>query len=39
MPIPDFIRDIRASAGSQLLWMPGVSAIVLDDEGRILLGR
>ncbi|MEU7133338.1 NUDIX domain-containing protein [Streptomyces sp. NPDC046261] len=39
MPIPDFIRDLRAVAGSRLLWMPGVSAIVLDDEGRVLLGR
>ncbi len=39
MPIPDFIRDLRATAGSQLLWMPGVSAIVLDDEDRVLLGR
>ncbi|MFC5721619.1 NUDIX domain-containing protein [Streptomyces gamaensis] len=39
MPVPDFIRDLRAVAGHQLLWMPGVSAIVLDDEGRVLLGR
>ena len=23
MPTPDFIRDIRASAGHQLLWLPG----------------
>ncbi|GAA0480285.1 NUDIX domain-containing protein [Streptomyces olivaceiscleroticus] len=39
MATPDFIREIRATAGHQLLWMPGVSAIVLDDEGRVLLGR
>ncbi|QIY69301.1 NUDIX domain-containing protein [Streptomyces sp. RLB1-33] len=39
MATPDFIRTIRASAGHQLLWLPGVSAIVLDDEGRVLLGR
>ncbi|MFI1972343.1 NUDIX hydrolase [Streptomyces cinnamoneus] len=39
MPIPDYIRDLRAFAGHQLLWTPGVSAIVLDDEGRVLLGR
>ncbi|RLU79949.1 hypothetical protein CTZ27_35970 [Streptomyces griseocarneus] len=39
MPIPDFIRDIRATAGHQLLWLPGVSVIVLDDAGRVLLGR
>ncbi|MFD8423387.1 NUDIX domain-containing protein [Streptomyces sp. NPDC059466] len=39
MAIPDFIRTIRASAGHQLLWLPGVTAIVFDDEGRVLLGR
>ncbi|MFJ8309994.1 MULTISPECIES: NUDIX hydrolase [unclassified Streptomyces] len=39
MATPDFIRDIRAVAGHQLLLLPGVSAIVFDDEGRVLLGR
>ncbi|MEU5188185.1 NUDIX domain-containing protein [Streptomyces klenkii] len=39
MPTPDFIRDLRATAGQQLLWIPGVSAVVLDAEGRVLLGR
>lgn len=39
MATPDFIRTIRASAGHQLLWLPGVSAVVFDDDGRVLLGR
>lgn len=39
MPTPDFIREIRATAGHQLLFLPGVSAVVFDDEGRVLLGR
>ncbi|MEV7086040.1 NUDIX domain-containing protein [Streptomyces sp. NPDC093085] len=39
MGTPDFIREIRATAGHQLLLLPGVSAVVLDDEGRVLLGR
>ena len=39
MAIPDFIRTLRASAGHQLLWLPGVTAIVFDDEGRVLLNR
>jgi ADP-ribose pyrophosphatase YjhB (NUDIX family) len=39
MATPDFIRTIRASAGHQLLWLPGVSAVVFDDAGRILLGK
>ncbi|MGV9352112.1 NUDIX hydrolase [Streptomyces misionensis] len=39
MATPDFIRTLRATAGRQLLWLPGVTAIVFDDEGRVLLGR
>ncbi|MET9088786.1 NUDIX domain-containing protein [Streptomyces sp. NPDC004237] len=39
MATPDFIREIRASAGHQLLWLPGITAIVFDDEDRVLLGR
>jgi 8-oxo-dGTP pyrophosphatase MutT (NUDIX family) len=39
MATPDFIRELRATAGHRLLWLPGVSAIVFDDEGRVLLGR
>ncbi|POX43904.1 NUDIX domain-containing protein [Streptomyces sp. Ru72] len=39
MATPDFIRTLRASAGHQLLWLPGVTAIVFDDDGRVLLGR
>jgi 8-oxo-dGTP pyrophosphatase MutT (NUDIX family) len=39
MATPDFIRTIRASAGHQLLWLPGVSAVVFDDDGRVLLGQ
>ncbi|MCH5675144.1 NUDIX hydrolase [Streptomyces gilvus] len=39
MATPDFIRDLRSSIGHRLLWLPGVSAVVLDDEGRVLLGQ
>lgn len=39
MATPDFIREIRALAGHELLWLPGVSAVVFDDEGRVLLGQ
>ncbi|MFG2719122.1 NUDIX domain-containing protein [Streptomyces sp. NPDC048416] len=39
MATPDFIQDIRAVAGHRLLLLPGVSAIVFDDAGRVLLGR
>ncbi|WP_405910332.1 MULTISPECIES: NUDIX hydrolase [unclassified Streptomyces] len=39
MATPDFILAIRATAGHQLLSLPGVSAVVFDDEGRVLLGQ
>ncbi|MCK7624806.1 NUDIX domain-containing protein [Streptomyces sp. RS10V-4] len=39
MATPEFIRDLRTAIGTRLLWLPGVSAVVLDDAGRVLLGR
>ncbi|GHG09556.1 NUDIX hydrolase [Streptomyces zaomyceticus] len=39
MPTPDFIQALRETAGHQLLFLPGVSAVVFDDRGRVLLGR
>ncbi|MGH8967712.1 MAG: NUDIX domain-containing protein, partial [Actinomycetes bacterium] len=39
MPIPPFVAALRAHVGHDLLWLPGVSGVVLDDEGRLLLGR
>lgn len=40
MPIPAFVRDLRAAVGHDLLWMPGVSAVVVHpDSGELLLGR
>lgn len=39
MAIPRFIRELRGSIGHQLLFLPGVSAVVLDDQGRVLLNR
>ncbi|OMH31414.1 NUDIX domain-containing protein [Tersicoccus sp. Bi-70] len=39
MPVPDFILTMREKLGTDLIWMPGVSAVVLDDDGRVLLGQ
>lgn len=39
MPIPEFVTRLRAAVGQGLLWLPGVSAVVTDDDGRLLLGR
>lgn len=39
MPIPEYVRSIRQKIGTDLLWLPGVAAVVVDDAGRVLLGR
>ena len=39
MPIPPFVARLRSQVGTEMLWLPGVSAVVLDDDGRLLLGR
>ncbi|WP_172119165.1 NUDIX hydrolase [Actinomyces faecalis] len=39
MPTPDFILSLRAKIGHDQLWLPGVSVVVTDPEGRVLLGR
>jgi ADP-ribose pyrophosphatase YjhB (NUDIX family) len=39
MPTPQFILDLRAHVGNEALWLPGVTAVVLDDDGQVLLVR
>jgi 8-oxo-dGTP pyrophosphatase MutT (NUDIX family) len=39
MPISPYLSSLRDDVGSRLLLLPGVSAVVFDDEGRILLGE
>ena len=39
MSTPPFILELRKKIGHDLLWLHGVTACVLDDQGRILLGR
>ncbi|MHA7155944.1 NUDIX hydrolase [Arthrobacter sp. TMN-50] len=39
MPIPDFILSLREKIGHGPLWLPGVGGVVLDDHGRVLLGK
>ena len=39
MPVPDFVVALRERVGRDLLWMPGVTGVVRDGEGRVLLGR
>ncbi|MFF1791557.1 NUDIX domain-containing protein [Kitasatospora sp. NPDC058243] len=39
MAIPPFLADLRALVGTRPLWLTAVVAVVLDDHGRVLLGR
>jgi 8-oxo-dGTP pyrophosphatase MutT (NUDIX family) len=39
MPISPFVRDLRERIGHRLLLLPGVTAVVFDDVGRVLLGE
>ncbi|MEP6852344.1 MAG: NUDIX domain-containing protein [bacterium] len=39
MPIPEFIVTLRRRIGHDLLWLPGVTAVVRHDDGRVLLTR
>ena len=39
MATPEFIVSLRQKIGHDMLWLPGVSIVVVDEAGRILLGR
>jgi 8-oxo-dGTP pyrophosphatase MutT (NUDIX family) len=39
MPTPDFVLSLRAHVGHELLWLSTAAGVVLDDAGRVLLGR
>lgn len=39
MATPDFIRELRTHIGHRPLPLSAVTAIVFDEEGRVLLGR
>jgi 8-oxo-dGTP pyrophosphatase MutT (NUDIX family) len=38
MPIPDYVAALRAVIGHDLLLLPGVTAVVRNDRGQVLLG-
>lgn len=37
MAAPDFVLALREKIGHDLLWLPGVTAVILDDHANILL--
>lgn len=39
MPISPYLKSLRDVVGPRLLLLPGVTAVVFDDDGRILLGQ
>jgi 8-oxo-dGTP pyrophosphatase MutT (NUDIX family) len=39
MPISPFLQSLRDVVGQRLLLLPGVTAVVFDDAGRLLLGQ
>ncbi|MGI5214082.1 NUDIX hydrolase [Plantactinospora sp. CA-290183] len=39
MAIPDYVLGLRKLVGHDLLWLPSVSAVVLNDAGELLLGQ
>jgi len=39
MPISPYVAALRRDVGHGLLLLPGVTAVVFDDDGRLLLGR
>jgi ADP-ribose pyrophosphatase YjhB (NUDIX family) len=39
MPIPQYVLELRAKVGHDPLTLPGVTAVVIDDDDRVLLVR
>jgi 8-oxo-dGTP pyrophosphatase MutT (NUDIX family) len=39
MPTPEFVAGLRAHIGHDLLWLSTAAGVVLDADGRVLLGR
>lgn len=39
MPTPPFVEDLRAAVGHQLLWLSGVTAVVLREQEVLLVRR
>lgn len=39
MPTPDFVLSLRQKIGHELLWLPGVAAVVFNEAAEVLLCR
>ena len=39
MPISDYLKELRSHVGHAMIMVPSVSAVVVNEEGELLLGR
>lgn len=39
MPTPDFVLSLREKIGHELLWLPGVTGVVFNEDKEVLLVR
>ncbi|MFC6020616.1 NUDIX domain-containing protein [Plantactinospora solaniradicis] len=39
MTVPEYVTRLRKAVGHELLWLPSVSAVVVNDAGELLLGQ
>lgn len=39
MPIPEYVAGLRKLVGTGLLWLPSVSAVVVNEAGEVLLAQ
>jgi ADP-ribose pyrophosphatase YjhB (NUDIX family) len=39
MAVPEYIAGLRKHVGTGLLWLPSVSAVVVNDAGEVLLAK
>lgn len=39
VPVPDFVLRLREQIGHDLLWLPGVTSVVLNDDAVLLVRR
>lgn len=39
MPVPEFIARLRRKVGTDPLWLPGATAVILNDDEQVLLVR
>jgi 8-oxo-dGTP pyrophosphatase MutT (NUDIX family) len=39
VPTPEFVLNLREKIGHDLLWLSTAVGVVLDEQGRVLLGR